>query len=58
MKEYDVSIYEVIVHTARVTADDEDGAYSAAYNIITGEVDGEYDTESDGFTGRYYINEV
>jgi hypothetical protein len=56
--DYDVVIYELISHKARVTADNEDDAYDAAHQIITGEVEGEYDTEPEGFTGQYYINGV
>ena len=58
MKEYEVTIYETVFHTAQVTAENEDDAYDAAHKIITGQIKGEYDTESDGFTGLYYVNEV
>jgi hypothetical protein len=58
MKEYEVTLYELIYHTAQVTAENEDAAYDAAWKIMTGDVKGEYDTDSEGFTGRYYVNEV
>lgn len=56
--EYEVVIYETISHRAQVTADNKDDAYDLAYKIITGEVKEEYDTEPEGFTGQYYINEL
>jgi hypothetical protein len=56
MSNYAVTIYELIYHTVEVSATDEDEAYDAAHRIVTGEIKGEYETESEGFTGNYYIN--
>jgi hypothetical protein len=56
MENYTVIIYETIYHTVEVEAENEDDAYDAAHKIVTGEVRAEYETESDGFTGNYYIN--
>lgn len=56
--EYEVVIYETISHRVEVTADNEDDAYDAAIKVITGEVKEEYNTEPEGFTGHYYINQL
>lgn len=56
--EYEVVIYETISHRVEVTADNKDDAYNKAYEIIGNGPDDEYDTESDGFTGQFYINEL
>lgn len=53
---YTVRIYETVFHTVSVEANNEDDAYDKAHNIVTGEVKGEYETDSDGFTGNYYID--
>lgn len=56
MSEYTVRIYETVFHTVMVEADNEDDAYDKAHKVVTGEVKGEYETDSDGFTGNYYID--
>lgn len=56
--EYEVIIYELISHRVEVEADNVDDAYDNAHKIIMGEVKGEYDTESEGLTGNYYVNEA
>lgn len=58
MKEWEVTIFETVRHMTTVEADNEDDAYEAAHKVITGEVKGEYDSESDGFTGNYYIDQL
>ena len=58
MPKFEVRIYETVYHDVEVEAIDEDAAYDHAHKIVTGEVKGEYETESNGFTGNYYIEEV
>ena len=55
---YEVIIYELISHRVAVEAGNEDDAYDSAHKIVMGEVKGEYDTESEGLTGNYYINQL
>lgn len=53
MTEYEVNLYETIVHTVVVEAEDEDTAVSLAFDIVGG-VEGapeiEYDTDSNGIS--------
>lgn len=53
MTEYEVNLYETIVHTVVVEAEDADQAVSLAFDIVGG-VEGapdiEYDTESNGIS--------
>ena len=58
MGKFEVRIYETVYHDVEVEAVDKDEAYEKAHKIVTGEVKGDYETESDGFTGNYYIDEV
>jgi len=58
MANYEVRIYETVYHTVEVEADNKDDAYTQAWSaIIDGPFD-EYETNSDGFTGRFSIEEV
>jgi hypothetical protein len=57
-KEFEVTIWENISHTVIVECESQDDAYEKAYEIITGVVLGDYDTDSDGFTGQWEIEEV
>ena len=58
MAKYEVRIYETIYHDVDVEAENKDDAYDIAHKIITGETKGDYETESDGFTGNYCISEA
>jgi hypothetical protein len=58
MREYEVSIYETVIHTAVVEAANEEEAYSKAYEIIANGPDDGYDTEAEGFTGAYVIEDL
>lgn len=53
MTEYEVTLYETIVHTVTVEAESQDQAVSLAFDIVGG-VEGapdiEYDTESNGIS--------
>ena len=57
MKEYLVKIYETVVHSTIVEAKDEDEAYKNAYEVITNGEPSGYDTEAEGFTGDYQVEE-
>jgi hypothetical protein len=57
--EYEVIIYELISHRVEVEADNVDDAYDTAHKVVMGELAYiEYDTESEGLTGNYYVNEA
>jgi hypothetical protein len=58
MKEYEVSIYETVIHTTVVEAASEDKALELAYEKIANGPDTEYDTEAEGFTGYHTIEEL
>jgi hypothetical protein len=58
MKEYEVSIYETVIHTTVVKAANEDDALAKAYEKIANGPDTEYDTEAEGFTGYHVIEEI
>jgi hypothetical protein len=58
MAKYEVRIYENIYHTVEVEADSRDEAYDKAREIISNGNDGDYETEAEGFTGDYSIEEV
>lgn len=51
--EYEVKIWETVVHSTRVEAKSREEAYEKAYRIITDGPSDEYDTEADGFTGDW-----
>lgn len=56
-KDWEVKIYETVVHSTVVEADNEEEAYQRAYEVIAnGSADG-YDTEAEGFTGDYVVEE-
>lgn len=57
-KEWEVSIFEVVRHTAIVEADNRDTAYAKAYEIITKGKSSDYETEAEGFTGKWTAFEV
>lgn len=57
MKEYRVKIYETVVHSTIVEAKDESEAYDKAYEVIANGEDSGYDTEAEGFTGDYEVEE-
>ena len=58
MKEYEVKLYETVIHTTVVEAETEDEAYEKAYEVIANGPDDGYDTEAEGFTGYYLVEEV
>jgi hypothetical protein len=58
MKQYEVSVYETVIHTTVVEAANEDDALSKAYEKISNGPDTEYDTEAEGFTGHHVIEEL
>jgi hypothetical protein len=55
MPKYTVRIWETVFHTAQVEADNDDEAYEKGWDVIANGA-GEYDTESDGFTGYFVID--
>lgn len=57
MAEYWVTIYEEVGHRVCVEADSRELAYEEAYKIITEYGDDNYSTESEGFTGRWEVEE-
>jgi len=56
-KEWEVKIYETVVHSTVVEADNEDEAYQKAYEVIANGSSDSYDTEAEGFTGDYVVEE-
>jgi hypothetical protein len=58
MKEYDVTLFEVVKHTARVSPADKSSAYEKAYEVIANGPNDGYDTEAEGFTGDWMLEEV
>ena len=48
MSKYEIRIYETLMHTVTVEADDPDSAYEIGYDIVMNGEDGSYDTESCG----------
>jgi galactitol-specific phosphotransferase system IIB component len=58
MPKFEVRIYETVYHTVEVEAVDKAEAHQKGYDIIAGNVAGEYDTEAEGFTGSYSIEEL
>lgn len=53
MTEYEVTLYETIVHTVTVEAENDDQAVSLAFDIVggvEGSPDIEYDTDSNGIS--------
>lgn len=57
MKEYEVKLYETVIHTTVVEAENEDEAYAKAYEVIANGPQDGYDTEAEGFTGDYLVEE-
>lgn len=58
MKEYEVKIYETVVHTTVVEAESEDEALDRAYSKISNKPATEYETDSEGFTGHHEVEEL
>ena len=58
MKEYEVKLYETVIHTTVVEAENEDEAYAKAYEVIANGPQDGYDTEAEGFTGDYLVEEL
>jgi len=58
VNEYEVKIYETVVHTTTVEANDEYEAYTKAYETIMNGPDNGYDTEAEGFTGMYDVTKL
>lgn len=58
MQEYEVKIYETVSHTTIVSAENEEEAYTKAYEVIGNGQDNEYTTEAEGFTGDVSIEEL
>lgn len=57
MKEWEVKIYETVIHTTIVEADSMEDARDKAFEVIAnGPADG-YDTEAEGFTGDWSATE-
>jgi hypothetical protein len=57
MKEWNVKIYETVIHSTIVEAANADEAYAKAYEIIANGPNSEYDTEAEGFTGDWSADE-
>jgi len=55
LKTFEVRLYELIYHTVQVEADSVDDACDKASRVVTGEVKGKYETDSNGFTGDYRV---
>jgi hypothetical protein len=51
--EYEVNIWELVVHTTTVEATSKEEAYDKAYEAIANGQNDEYETESEGFTGKW-----
>lgn len=58
MKEYEVKLYETVIHRTFVNADSEDDAYDKAYEVIANGQQDQYTTEADSFTGDWSAEEV
>jgi hypothetical protein len=58
MATYEVTIYETVYHTVEVEANNRDEAYEKGWQIIANGADGTYETEADGFTGDYRVEEI
>jgi hypothetical protein len=58
MREYEVRLYETVIHTTIVEADTEEDALAKAYDKIGNGPDSEYDTEAEGFTGDYTVEDL
>lgn len=57
MKEWEVKIYETVIHSTIVEAANEEEARDKAFEIIANGPDSEYDTEAEGFTGDWSATE-
>ena len=57
MANYQVVIYETIYHTVEVEADNEETAIDEAKAIVTGYIEGTYESESAGLTEEYDVYE-
>ena len=55
MTNYEVVIYETIYHTVEVQADNEENAIDEAQAIVTGNIDGTYESESAGLNGDFDV---
>lgn len=58
MPEYNAKVYELVSHSLVVEANDEEDAWEKAHAILSEGNKDNYDTEYEGFTGDYVIEEV